>query len=262
MRLPRGERFQAFERLLAPAGSPTEDRRRRSYVAVCLMLMIPLVVGFGVEDFRKNPTEAMLVMAMALLLTGILIALARVRDVKPIFRLGGVAAILLQFFELKVGGGGGYAFFWFYCIPILAMTVFGQREGRAWVTAALISAALGFLTPLGYAYEPWSVLRFLIIYVIIAIISYGLESSRHRYYSELLEEKVSLEEALARVKTLRGLLPICSRCKMVRDDKGYWQEIEEFVGRHSDAEFSHGLCPECVTRMYPDLEVESLHVGA
>jgi hypothetical protein len=58
-----------------------------------------------------------------------------------------------------------------------------------------------------------------------------------------------LEEALGRVKTLSGLLPICSWCKRVRDDRGYWRAVEAYVEEHSDAEFTHGICPECMANV-------------
>lgn len=61
-----------------------------------------------------------------------------------------------------------------------------------------------------------------------------------------------LEKALAEVKQLRGLLPICASCKRIRDDKGGWQQVEEYIAAHSQAEFSHGICPECASRLYPD----------
>ncbi len=61
-----------------------------------------------------------------------------------------------------------------------------------------------------------------------------------------------LENALAKVKTLSGLLPICASCKKIRDDKGYWNQIESYLHEHSSAEFSHGLCPECIEKMYGD----------
>ena len=54
------------------------------------------------------------------------------------------------------------------------------------------------------------------------------------------------------VKQLRGLLPICAHCKKIRDDKGYWNQIEVFIRDHSDAEFSHGLCPHCASTLYPE----------
>jgi len=62
-----------------------------------------------------------------------------------------------------------------------------------------------------------------------------------------------LQEALAEVKTLSGLLPICAACKRIRDDGGYWQQIEAYIRDHSEAEFSHSVCPECARRLYPEV---------
>ena len=61
-------------------------------------------------------------------------------------------------------------------------------------------------------------------------------------------------EALEQVKVLQGLLPICAGCKKVRDDHGYWTHIEEYIRLHSEADFSHGLCPDCIKRLYPEFD--------
>jgi DNA-binding response OmpR family regulator len=64
-----------------------------------------------------------------------------------------------------------------------------------------------------------------------------------------------LEEALSRVKTLQGLLPICSYCKKIRNDRNYWQQVEGYISDHSQAQFSHGICPECYARfVQPELD--------
>jgi phosphoserine phosphatase RsbU/P len=70
----------------------------------------------------------------------------------------------------------------------------------------------------------------------------------------LANNVAQLQEALARVKTLSGLLPICSYCKRVRKDEDYWQQMEHYVSEHSDAEFSHGICPACFERVRQDFE--------
>lgn len=62
-----------------------------------------------------------------------------------------------------------------------------------------------------------------------------------------------LQNALTDVKELRGLIPICSACKKIRDDKGYWNQLEIYIEDHSRAEFTHGICPDCTKEMYPDL---------
>lgn len=62
-----------------------------------------------------------------------------------------------------------------------------------------------------------------------------------------------LQHALAEVKTLRGIIPICMFCKQIRDDKGYWEQVEVYVHKHSEADFSHGICPNCLRERYPKL---------
>ena len=68
----------------------------------------------------------------------------------------------------------------------------------------------------------------------------------------LERERIRLQEALDNVKVLHGLIPICSSCKKVRDDKGYWNQLEQFLQAHSGASFSHGLCPDCLHKLYPE----------
>jgi transcriptional regulator with PAS, ATPase and Fis domain len=63
---------------------------------------------------------------------------------------------------------------------------------------------------------------------------------------------IKLQDALDRIKTLSGLIPICAGCKKIRDDKGYWNQLEEYFEEHSDALFSHGLCPECFQRFFSE----------
>ena len=85
---------------------------------------------------------------------------------------------------------------------------------------------------------------------------YGISSDitdRKQREEERLQIISELQKALSEVKKLSGMLPICSSCKKIRDDKGYWNQIESFIREHSEAEFSHSLCPECVKKLYPDV---------
>ena len=79
----------------------------------------------------------------------------------------------------------------------------------------------------------------------------------HLYLRALMKEKQKLigelQKALAKVKTLSGLLPICSSCKKIRDDKGYWNQIETYIRERSEADFTHGICPNCAKKLYPGL---------
>jgi len=68
---------------------------------------------------------------------------------------------------------------------------------------------------------------------------------------ELRRSNEELQKALKEVKVLRGLIPICASCKKIRNDGGFWQQLEEYLGEHSEAEFSHGLCQPCIKKLYP-----------
>ena len=70
---------------------------------------------------------------------------------------------------------------------------------------------------------------------------------------ELEKKNRELKEALETVKTLQGIIPICANCKKIRDDKGAWSQMESYISKHSEAQFSHGICPECAKKLYPGL---------
>ena len=82
-------------------------------------------------------------------------------------------------------------------------------------------------------------------------IRYAIE--RKRSEEELIDVVHRLERALSQVKRLSGLLPICAACKKIRDDHGYWSEVEVYIHDHTDADFTHGICPDCRLRLYPGL---------
>lgn len=78
-------------------------------------------------------------------------------------------------------------------------------------------------------------------------------AEHHQHLEQLVRERTAeLEKALSQVKLLSGFLPICASCKKIRDDKGYWNQIESYIRQHSEAAFSHSICPDCMTELYPD----------
>lgn len=86
-------------------------------------------------------------------------------------------------------------------------------------------------------------------------ISRQLQISKRRLFLAFLREtqlRVGLENTLAELKTLRGIIPICAHCKNIRDDVGSWHQLEEYISYHSDAEFSHGICPACVGKYFAE----------
>ena len=88
---------------------------------------------------------------------------------------------------------------------------------------------------------------------VVGLIGYAADITEQKQAEEALkQERDKLQDALAEVKTLSGLLPICANCKKIRDDKGYWNQIEVYIRDHSEADFSHSICPECAKNIYPE----------
>ena len=80
------------------------------------------------------------------------------------------------------------------------------------------------------------------------------ELRKHQDHLEemIVERTKELKKSMEEITTLQGIVPICAKCKKIRDDKGYWNHIESYIEQHSEASFSHSLCPECMEKLYPD----------
>lgn len=132
----------------------------------------------------------------------------------------------------------------------------GYMNTGRWRNIADIYAKLGMIPkdfPLeGFLYDKngkkdltWFYLSLFGVFFVLAIVSL----IALRIYNLNIKLKKSLNE----LNTLRGIIPICASCKKIRDDKGYWHQVEVYVSKHSDANFSHGICPECKVSLYPEI---------
>lgn len=79
-----------------------------------------------------------------------------------------------------------------------------------------------------------------------------------RQAGQLAAKVKELEDAMEQIKVLRGIIPICVHCKKIRDDKGYWEQVERYIRKHSEADFTHGICPDCLRKHFPDLAEDIL----
>lgn len=100
--------------------------------------------------------------------------------------------------------------------------------------------------PFGYIVKPFRK-RDLFIAIEFALHKSRAEADRRALVQEL-------QDARSHIRTLSGMLPICASCKKIRDDKGYWNQIEEYIAEHTEALFSHGLCTDCLQKAYKELE--------
>ena len=119
--------------------------------------------------------------------------------------------------------------------PVVYLTAFSDEH--------IIEQAV-VTEPFGYLLKPFQP-RELKITIEMALYKAKMENELRRTMAEL-------ERALSEVKKLGGLLPVCANCKKIRNDQGYWEQVEVYVRDHSEAEFSHGICPQCAKELYPE----------
>ncbi|QHI68111.1 hypothetical protein [Tichowtungia aerotolerans] len=93
-------------------------------------------------------------------------------------------------------------------------------------------------------------------FVIACVVIYSYRKIMQQLINQISDQRDELTEALKQVRTLTGLLPICASCKKVRNDSGYWDQLEDYIQNHSDAKFSHAICPDCLNKLYPELANE------
>jgi YesN/AraC family two-component response regulator len=124
-------------------------------------------------------------------------------------------------------------------IPVIFLTAMSETEN---ILEGFESGSVDYVTKPFQASE------------LLARVRTHLELKRAHDHEKLLVRE--LRAALEKVKTLSGLLPICACCKKIRNDDGYWDQLEFYIQQHSEAEFSHGLCPDCLRRTYKESGLE------
>jgi len=149
------------------------------------------------------------------------------------------SAIFVFDIMLPLGVAGG--------VPYIT-TVLVSLKSNSIKFTIYIAIGCSLLTIFGYYFSPeggelWKVImnRTVAIFAI--------------WVTALLSIKI-IRDNLKEIKILQGLLPICSSCKKIRDDEGYWNQIESYLRAHSEAQFTHGICPDCFKEHYPGLEYE------
>jgi len=172
-----------------------------------------------------------------------------------------LAVLTLVVFPKEVG-----FHYYYFSFPAVVFLLFEYRQMAEKLILAGIAFVLFFICELVEAPEPYlqlspSVNRALFIsslstvFLGILIVVYIFTRYIKKHEDEQEDLIQQLRKALSEVKTLRGFLPICSSCKKIRDDKGYWNQIELYIRDRSEAEFSHSICPDCADKYYPEFDL-------
>ena len=144
-----------------------------------------------------------------------------------------------------------------YRVGVVPLFDAGEREIGDIILLYDVTAHLSSFNKTMLLVVSFSALAGLILFIFFSVYLGKLESQIVNYQNNLeriVKDRTSeLTDALTEIKTLRGIIPICSNCKQIRDDEGIWSQIETYISDHSEAKFTHGYCPKCVKELYPDI---------
>jgi hypothetical protein len=176
------------------------------------------------------------------------ITLDRIKSI----RVSVIVLILIGFLDYFTGPQFG--FFVFYYIPILFASWFIDRK-TSLIYALIATVVWWSADSLGdniYSsdfFRYWNSFIRLLSFSLVGVLFSNFKLRLNK------EQKLNsdLSKALKEIKQLSGLLPICASCKKIRNDSGYWNKIEEYISEHTDAKFSHSVCPECMEKLYPSI---------
>jgi cytochrome c553 len=159
--------------------------------------------------------------------------------------------IIILLFDLAIplGSGVGVSY-----IAIVLLSLWAHKKRFT----VLVTVVCSMLIIVGFYFSPpggipWQVIFNRVIALFAIWVTALLTLQRKIMEEKRVEALWQREKALEDVKILRGMLPICASCHKIRDDKGYWTRIERYIKDHSEADFTHGLCPECAEKLYPEI---------
>lgn len=232
------------------------ERRRRIFLALAVAVAVPFTIFMDLTSLALLSTFEIIIDSLAvLLLIGNVIFIRFLVSGTWLYRLDALFFGTLLLYYLTQDMGRGTAVMWAFAYPLVFLLLLGNREGTIWTGAFFIGAAcILIMSPTHFPRHVTA--GFLATFFMVAVMAYSIESLRGRFERESHTLIKELETALSEVKTLKGLLPICANCKKIRDDQGYWNQIESYLQQHAQASFTHSVCPDCIRELYPEFADE------
>lgn len=285
-RMP-GQFWKSIAQYIDKAPISSEDKDRLYHYTVFILLGIPTMSVFIVYHLiNQNYGLAITIITSCVGLTIGWFILRNFQNGIIIYRINGLLFGLLILFLLIKGGEEGSQILWMYIYPLITFFLLGKNEGLFWSLSIFIIALYLLFIPENiisvYPYSEHLKIRFIATYVMVGTITFWFEFFRQRFRKGMELEQIKLEKektelqiqieerektekekeeviqklknALDMVNKLSGFLPICSRCHKIRDESGKWNQLESYIRDHSDVEFSHSVCPDCVNKLYPELD--------
>lgn len=222
---------------------PLDELKYKVTLSITVLCSL-LLIGYGTTNLivgKLSIGEIELFIGAFLLIINLYLLRVKKHLKIPALLLNSMACCLT--FYLFIGGGfHNTGLFWILSFPALNISTSGKKHGLVWIifhiSALLIIFVLSKFGVVTIAYDEATSLAALIVYLFICYILFSYEINRGKYKSK--------------IQKLEGLLPICSYCKKIRDDKNTWHSIDSYLTRKADMDFTHGICPDCMKANYPE----------
>jgi signal transduction histidine kinase len=259
--------------LRAPVAS---NRPQLVLLQALVMIVLSYQLLFSRGALLAFEVQQMVVLGLMVVTAGLMFLPARLWAITWVVGSVVLFDTAVTTYILYLSGNAGSDLFLIYFLILLIAgftSTFKQMIALSVILCAAYGASLYFLSERTGSLLEGHLLRIPVLLILATFYGVTAEAARKERHQKagLLETIAALkrseeererlirelQEALASIKTLSGLLPICASCKKIRDDKGYWNQIETYIRAHSDAKFTHGICPECVKKLYPELSQEN-----
>jgi hypothetical protein len=253
-------------RITMQQAADIHNKRKRHFFIYCVWFAIATMILMSILDLKEGDTREFVAnLTITIVLVGGLLAIKLTKVEMAVYRVMGFLISLNYFYNVSIGAGDETVIYWIFILPPVFFFFLGKLEGTVWALGFTFFLGIIMLMPdlVGaYPYSNVILSRFFITFSLVTILCYGLEASRNAFGGLLddqnrilLHEKERLEQAIHEIDTLSGLIPICAHCKKVRNDEGFWEQVETFVRDRSAADFSHSVCPDCAEQLYSQYTV-------
>jgi glucan phosphoethanolaminetransferase (alkaline phosphatase superfamily) len=201
------------------------------------------------------------------------IYLRKTKNYNVVGMIGSIGFGGFYFFLIASGAGNKAAYIWMFTYPLVVLFLLGKRWGA--ILSFLLLGLSGIVFIFGEkvafftSYKTDLIIRLIPVYIVVFLLAFIMEGVReivqHRLETSNAELKKTgkekealidkLQKTIKEINILQGILPICANCKKIRNDSGYWEQVEQYVQDRSNAQFSHSICPECAKKLYGEIGI-------
>ncbi|MEJ2108517.1 MAG: hypothetical protein P8Z37_01110 [Acidobacteriota bacterium] len=228
-----------------PEGTDGNTLKRIASFNIFLAIYVILSVSFGILHLAlSNYLLASVLLVGSVIICGARALMCLTRNHEAAFTIAAILAMLLLLTAYISGGIHNYGPLWFVAFPMAALVLLGPLKGTIASLSLIVLSLLLQVAPFSHlmrtSYDPVFLFMHASTYLIVFLLALTYELQKAKAGKE--------------IKELKGLIPICASCKNIRDDRGYWNQIEGYIQKNSDVMFSHSICPECAKKLYPPLK--------